>query len=259
MMTWRFLDTGERSGAFNMALDEQLAIDLRAGRGSPTIRLFGWKPWAVSLGFNQSENEIDNEKCERDGIDVVRRPTGGRAILHARELTYSVVMFGAGKSVSTVYHEIGRAVVRGLRLFGVNAELAKPTPAKPAFTSRRQVPCFASVGRYEICVEGKKLVGSAQRRYGGCGEGDVVLQHGSILIGPEHRKLAEYIVSKRHGSSEEVALAMGERTIEIEDIVGREIELEAMSDCIKRGFEEEWEISLVEETLNEVEPVPAGP
>ncbi|MFQ5799117.1 MAG: biotin/lipoate A/B protein ligase family protein [Bacteroidota bacterium] len=258
-MTWRFLNTGERSGAFNMALDEQLAIDLRAGRGSPTIRLFGWKPWAVSLGFNQSEDDIDNEKCDRDGIDVVRRPTGGRAILHARELTYSVAMFSTGKSVSTVYHQIGCALVRGLRLFGVNAELAKPTRAKPVSTSRGQVPCFASVGRYEICVDGRKLVGSAQRRYGGGSEGDVVLQHGSILIGPEHRKLAEYIVSERGGSSEEMALAMGERTIEIEHIVGGEIELEAMSDCIKRGFEEEWEISLVEEALNEVEAVPAEP
>ena len=262
-MIWRFLDTGERSGAYNMALDERLATDLRDGHGGPTIRVFGWQPWAVSLGFNQSEAEIDQEKCKRDAIDIVRRPTGGRAILHARELTYSVVMFSSGKSILDVYNDIGRALVKGLRLFGVDVDLAKSRATSPVPSLWRQIPCFASTGRYEITVDGKKLVGSAQRRYRGGQQGEVVLQHGSILVGPEHRRLPDYIAlgwstaSRRVGTQRDVrgdvvpaVLGLNDRTTELESVVGRKVEVQILRDCIKKGFEEEWEISLAEDNTD---------
>ncbi len=253
-MTWRFLNTGERSGEYNMALDERLAQDLLRGRGGPTVRLFRWKPWAVSLGLHQSWAEIDQEKCRRDGIDVVRRPTGGRAILHARELTYSIVMFSGGKSILSVYNDIGRALVRGLRLFGVEADCAGQGSAATRESSYwKHISCFASSGRHEITVEGKKLVGSAQRRYGGGIEGEVVLQHGSILIGPEHRRLAEYITANSIETAEEVAVSLGKRTTELERVVGRGIEISVLSECIRRGFEEEWCISLVEKEVGEAD------
>lgn len=101
-MTWRFLNTGFRRGKFNMEFDEYLAGRLLEGKGSPTLRVFGWSPYAVSLGYHQSEDEIDLQRCAEEGIDVVRRPTGGRAILHAHEVTYSVVMPGAGRKIMDV-------------------------------------------------------------------------------------------------------------------------------------------------------------
>ena len=91
-MNWRFENTGTSSGVFNMEYDEALARTLMDGSGNPTIRVYGWQPYAISLGWNQSLDEIDVERTKSEGVDVVRRPTGGRAILHANELTYSVVM-----------------------------------------------------------------------------------------------------------------------------------------------------------------------
>ncbi len=269
-MHWRCLNTGDRTGQFNMMIDERLVANLRDGFGRPTIRFFGWRPWAVSLGFNQSEAGINQEKCASDGIDVVRRPTGGRAILHARELTYSVVMYSAGRSIVDVYHDIGRALVRGLRLFGMDAEFVRLQPARdesgygsPPLRSWRHVPCFASAARYEVSVGGKKLVGSAQRRYRSGVEGEVVLQHGSILVGPEHRRLVDYVATGMSGPDRLAAAASGrdldglaelnERSIELETVVGGDVGLPVLRDCIRRGFEEEWEISLVEEDIDQLD------
>src|SRR5512135_3130593 len=89
---WQCVDTGRQTGAYNMEFDESLARQLLSGDGAQTLRFFRWKPWAISLGYNQDDAVVDSAMCSRDGIDVVRRPTGGRAILHAEELTYSVVM-----------------------------------------------------------------------------------------------------------------------------------------------------------------------
>ena len=253
-MLWRFLDTGERDGVFNMAFDEQLATDLLEGSGGPTLRLFGWNPWAVSIGFNQSADEIDFERCSREGIDVVRRPTGGRAIFHARELTYSVVMEGGGKSVMSVFHDIGRALVRGLRLFGVDAQLAKQgywsmgkgmSPSVEQNASRprsywNHVPCFANASRYEITVGRKKLVGSAQRRYGERSGREVVLQHCSILVGPDHRRLVDYIAGGL------VLAELFEGTTELETAVGGNVDGAWLRRCIRQGFEKEWGIKFVE-------------
>ena len=257
-----------------MMLDERLAANLRDGSGRPTIRFFGWRPWAVSLGFNQSEAGIDREKCASDGIDVVRRPTGGRAILHACELTYSVIMYSGGRSVTDVYHDIGLALVRGLRRFGVAAEFAQSVPAhiesgcgNPPKRDWRHVPCFASAGRYEISVGGKKLVGSAQRRYRSASREEVVLQHGSILVGPEHRKIVDYMMTRTTSSGGLTTTTPGgdldglaelnERTTDLETVVGGDVGLPVLRECIKRGFEEEWGISLVEEDIGQGEELHA--
>jgi lipoate-protein ligase A len=188
-MNWRFENTGVRSGVFNMEYDEALARMLVDGTGNSTIRVYGWRPFAISLGWNQSMDEIDRNKTLAAGIDVVRRPTGGRAILHANELTYSVVMRVYGKNVLTVYEDISRALIAGLRELGVIAAIEKSQPNFPSlYRSASAVACFSSTGRYEIKYNSRKLVGSAQRRYAvGDGE-EVVLQHGSILIGPEHNE-----------------------------------------------------------------------
>jgi lipoyl(octanoyl) transferase len=233
---WQVVDTGAGTGAFNMRLDEELARALQAGGGKPTLRLFRWDPWAISLGYNQSAEDIDGEACRRDGIDIVRRPTGGRAILHSEELTYSVVMHAGRRSILDVYNEISRALVRGLELFGVRVSLQKSQPDfREAYAHASSIPCFTSSARYEIEWEGKKLVGSAQRRFGD-GEYDVVLQHGSILCGPAHQRLTEYLALRDRALLERLRREMAGKTVDLSAILGQPVDPVALAPSILQGF-----------------------
>lgn len=241
MAEWDFIDSGERTGVCNMRFDEELARNLLEG-ARPTVRLFRWKPWAISLGFNQEREKIDAERCAADGIDVVRRPTGGRAVFHAEELTYSVAMNAGGSSVLDIYNSISEALVHGLRLFGVDAALARSQPdLRQHYKSPSSIPCFTASARYEIEYGGRKLVGSAQRRFRNPGNGqEVVLQHGSILVGPAHRTLVRYLLLPDEKTRDTVSAELNSKTIELQTILQREIPIDELSDCIRRGFEETW-------------------
>lgn len=220
----------------------RLLQDAPAAGTAPLLRLYGWRPWAISLGHHQSTGDLDLQRCAHDGIDVVRRPTGGRAILHAQELTYCVVMYTGRRSILTVYNDISRALVAGLRLFGVEVSLQKSQPDfQEAYRHASSIPCFTSSARYEIEWRGRKLVGSAQRRFGD-GERDVVLQHGSILCGPAHRRLTEYLRIADPGLLCRVRKEMEEKTVDLREITGQEVDMQHLTACIKRGFEEEWGI-----------------
>ena len=237
---WTFIDSGEQTGAVNMAFDESLARALAAGGGTPSLRLFRWLPWAISLGHNQAAEELDAARCAADGVDIVRRPTGGRAILHAEELTYSVVMPAGRKSILQVYNEISGALVHGLALYGVEVALQKSQPdfAKE-YRSSSSIPCFASSARYEIEWHGRKLVGSAQRRFTGPA-GDVVLQHGSILCGDAHLRLAGYLAASVAEARDRILATLRERTADLRMITGGPVSMDRLGGCIRRGFEEAW-------------------
>jgi lipoate-protein ligase A len=248
-----FVNTGMRRGKFNMEFDEHLARRLVKGSGSPTVRVYGWKPYALSLGYHQSDQDIDIVRCQADGIDVVRRPTGGRAIFHAQELTYSVVIHSKGKSVAQVYALIGEALLRALEHLGVEAEMSNASLNFSELYSdplrRTSVSCFANTSRSEIQYKGKKLIGSAQRRYG-----DVVLQHGSLLLGPEHRRLAEYISDSRARAILETVLE--EKTIEVESILQRPVSFDEAAEAVRRGFESAWGIGFtISEIGNVLQPI----
>jgi lipoate-protein ligase A len=243
-MNWRFENTGLRSGVFNMEYDESLAQALVDGAGNSTIRVYGWQPFAISLGWNQSVNEIDLSKTSAAGIDVVRRPTGGRAILHANELTYSVVMFVNGKNVLTVYEDISRALIAGLQELGAPVTIEKSQPHFPSlYRDTSAIACFSSAGRYEIKCDGKKLVGSAQRRYAVADGEEVVLQHGSILLGSEHKKIVDFlnIPSEEH----RIALRreLDEKTTELSTVLNRTVIFDETADAILNGFRKAWSIS----------------
>jgi lipoate-protein ligase A len=241
---WTFIDSGEQTGASSMALDESLARALASGEGTPSLRLYRWKPWAISLGYNQPAGEIDAARCAGDGIDIVRRPTGGRAILHAEELTYSVVMPAGRKSVLQVYNEISTALVRGLALYGVDVSLQKSQPDfAREYRSSSSIPCFASSARYEIEWRARKLVGSAQRRFSGPG-GDVVLQHGSILCGDAHIRLAGYLAAPVAEARAQILATLRERTADLRMITGSAVDMPRLGECIRRGFEEAWGLTL---------------
>lgn len=174
-VVWRMLLSDPLDGASNMALDEALMV--RAARtGEAVVRVYGWSRPTLSLGRNQvGRNKYDIEGARARGVDFVRRPTGGRAVLHHREITYSVT--APVSSIGTLresYAVINRLLIHGLRVLGVNAREADPrgAAARPGV-----LPCFAAPAKGEIVAEGRKLVGSAQFR-----EGGALLQHGSVLV-----------------------------------------------------------------------------
>ena len=197
----------------------------------PVLRFFMWKPPAISVGFMQPLAQIDLQKCNRNNIDVVRRPTGGKAIYHHTEFTYSVTLPPehplASLSVLETYNEISRALALGLRNIGIPAKLSRGS----AKISGKNPSCFSSTSRYELVVDGKKLVGSAQRR-----KHRAVLQQGSIIAGPQYLQLADFLTEY----SETVREELTNHSTYIESILGEIPEYknftEAMIDGFKRAF-----------------------
>jgi lipoyl(octanoyl) transferase len=191
---WRLLLTEPETAAYNMACDEVLGNRVTGGRSKPTIRFYQWSPPAISFGYSQIvENEVDLDMLRGAGIDVVRRITGGRAVLHADEVTYSVICAEsdpmAAGGITATYTRISEGLVEGIRSLGVDAVLARTSdPTVPLRDRQATVPCFGSTTRAEITVGGRKLVGSAQHRMRG-----LMIQHGSILVGPEHLRLTEFL------------------------------------------------------------------
>jgi lipoate-protein ligase A len=242
-MIWQFRDTGYRTGAENMKYDEQLAQSLLTSDDPFVVRVYGWKPPAISLGWHQNREEIDLEKCSREGVDVVRRPTGGRAILHADELTYSVAMVASQKSVLSVYQQISEALVRGLRELGADVALEKSQPHFPSlYRSPSAVACFASVARYEIHIGGRKLVGSAQRRFARADGQEVVLQHGSILLGGDHRRMVDFLNGLANSQRDQLKLDLEQKTIDLSSAMGRKVRFEEVVPVLRWGFEKTWGI-----------------
>jgi len=225
-----------------MALDVELARQAAEGGNGSTVRVYGWNPPAISLGWNQSWDEIRMDKVEAAGIDVVRRPTGGRGILHENELTYSVIMHADGANIPSVYNRISLALVEGLRMLGVDALLERSQPHFPTlYRKAESAACFVSSARNEITVGGKKLVGSAQRRFAAAAGGEVVLQHGSILLGPEHKRLVEFLVltsEQRQYLSEQLSL----RTTDLREDLRAVVPFEDVAMAVRRGFERVWNI-----------------
>ena len=164
-----------------MALDEELLDAVAAGTSPPTLRFYGWSPPCLSLGYFQPAELVDLEACGRFHVDLVRRPTGGRAILHDRELTYSLSLplaaLGEEQGVVASYRRLSLALVAGLRQAGY------PVQAQPQAVDHRREPspaCFDRPAQHEVLLGGRKVVGSAQVRRGGA-----LLQHGSVLFAPQ--------------------------------------------------------------------------
>lgn len=233
-----------------MNYDEALAVKLQRNQISPTIRIYGWNPWAISLGYNQKDSDINYQKCEDDGIDVVRRATGGRAILHAHEVTYSVVMYAEGRSISEIYSDISNALVAGLQSIHPGIEMEMSQPHFPTlYRKAESFPCFSSSARYEIQINGRKLVGSAQRRFTSQDFPEVVLQHGSILLGPQHKRLTAYFNNTDTESIRKIESDFDQKTIDLETAAGRLVSFEEAGGAVLKGFEKVWGITL--ESYNE--------
>ncbi len=206
-----FIDLSPHAGAFNMAVDEFLfrrnQKDLRT-----TVRFYRWERPTVSLGYSQRvEDVLDLASCRQRRIDIVRRITGGKLVLHWREITYSIVssdtlVFSA--TLAESYRRISAGLILGLKKMGVRARLAGPPPSS---YSRGNMPCFAYPARDEIEINGRKVVGSAQKRVG-----ERFLQHGSLPL-QEDDRLLDAVSRSREGIA-------GLRMISLSEALGRKID-----------------------------------
>jgi lipoyl(octanoyl) transferase len=212
-----------------MAVDEVVARACGEGWGLPTLRLYRWSVPTVSLGLNQPvASAVDLAACSRHGIGVVRRPTGGRALLHHSELTYSLALPipPGSRSVLQDYRWISQCLLLGLQHLGVGAVVDRGRESRGDVEGL----CFLSTSRYELTVGGRKLIGSAQRRFDGA-----LLQHGSLLIDMD--PLAWLAVFPQ-------ARDLGRRATALRALLGRLPTWEELVSALRSGFEEGAKVRL---------------
>lgn len=236
---WRLLDTPPAPGAWNMAVDEALADGVRQG-GPPVLRVYRWDPPCLSLGRNQPSGGYDREAIRARGVEVVRRPTGGRAVLHHRELTYSVAARDdALGTLRQAYTAINRALVAGLRRLGVDARLHPAGPDRAPVPSL--APCFEQPVEGEVTAGGRKLVGSAQRRDRG-----VMLQHGSLPIHDDQSALAALMLRGHVAAAAQAPATLAA-------LLGREPGWSELVDALAAGWAETFGAALARDGLSREE------
>lgn len=235
MRTIFFLETGAQEGAFQMRLDSLLAEELETlalPSDAIVLRLYQWSPPAISIGYHQRESDFDGRALRADGIDLCRRPTGGRAVFHIEDLTYAVAM-RATKSNAEHYAEINFAFKRALESLGVQTDFQK---RQPDFRARYEKPeslsCFTASARYELEVRGKKIIGSAQRRFG-----NVLLQHGSLMLSAKHKTLPRYLALDERAKAL-TQRELDEKTTSLEEILPVVPRYDDLKRAVLLGFEE---------------------
>ena len=225
---FEFVNSGFSTGEYNMEYDMERVLKCSGNADYPMLRLYGWKPWAVSLGYNQKAVSINTGLCARYGFDIVRRPTGGRAVLHANELTYSFVLpVSKDKTVHEIYRLIHEFLLSNLKKIVPDLGFFRKQVDLNNFykSSDMSVSCFASSAKYEIEYNGRKLVGSAQRLFG-----NTLLQHGSILIGSGHELLADVSNFKTGEDRERLKKLILQQSINLEEASARKLSFE---DCVR--------------------------
>lgn len=247
MEQWRFIVTEAMPPAMNMAVDEAILQLHSEGKVPPTVRFYTWNPATLSIGyFQKAAKEINLEALRERGLGFVRRPTGGRAVLHDQELTYSVVVSESHpkmpSSVTEAYKVISMGLLHGFQRLGLRAEMVSlaTEEEKEKYSSPGSSACFDSPSWYELVVEGKKVAGSAQTRQKG-----VILQHGSILLEMD----VELLFSLLNFPSERVKQRMMEsfrqKAVTINEVSPRPIGLQEAVEAFRDGFASGLEVELV--------------
>ncbi len=240
---FRLIYDGYHNGASNMARDEAISRMVSSGRQLPTLRFYGWMPASISLGQSQRIRTVDEAACSADGVDVVRRATGGLAILHTDEFTYSISLpihhpLAEG-DVMTSYRRIANAIIETLKRLGVH-DAGADTVAKE--DKAKGPVCFEAPSDYEVVGGGKKLVGSAQWR-----RVDAVLQHGSLPLYGDIGRVCRYLV----GAPEPERVRLHATTLS--DILGRPITYEEVATAWRAAFADVLDIHFTVGDLSEEE------
>jgi lipoate-protein ligase A len=236
-MKWLFINSGSNTGKYNMDYDLQLAKNYKDDE--IVFRLYRWNPYCISLGANQPLNSINSELTSQDNIDIVIRPTGGRAVLHSEELTYSVVYpLDFFSSARDIYCQLNLALLKGLKIYDSRLSSFELENHQPNFAEifkrGNNAVCFAVSAKSEIKFSGKKIVGSAQRKFE-----KVVLQHGSILCGPLHKQITRYL-NLTDERKDEIDKEIEENTIELGKILNEKIDYPRLALSLCKGFEEHY-------------------
>jgi lipoate-protein ligase A len=250
---WRLLLSPLADGSTNMALDEALLASVAAGEEPPTLRFFRWSPPCLSLGYAQPAGEADPERLRRFGFDLVRRPTGGRAILHTDELTYSLAAPADEERVHggvvESYRHLSAGLRRGLEHLGleVRADKEYSESEKHAAAARGPV-CFEVPSNYEITAGKKKLVGSAQvRKQGG------VLQHGTLPLIGDVARICEGLKFASEAERQAAQARVRERATTVAEVLQREVSWDEAAAALARGFAEALNLTLDESPLSSKE------
>lgn len=239
METWRLLDTGFADPYQNMAVDEAILWAHSEGIVPPTVRFYGWNPATLSIGyFQKAHKDVDHHFLQDKGLGFVRRPTGGRAVLHDQELTYSVVLSEAHpfipSSVNESYRILSRGLMEGFLALGLDARMVSLSneSEKAKFATLSTAACFDSPSWYELVVEGRKVAGSAQMRHQG-----TLLQHGSILLDFDIELLFKSLIFPSEEKRQEMMNAFREKAISIKQLSGQNITYETAVKAFTKGFE----------------------
>ncbi|MCC5800234.1 lipoate--protein ligase family protein [Rossellomorea vietnamensis] len=253
--TWRFIDSGNCSPSYNMALDEALLDWHSEGKIPPTIRFYGWDPATLSVGYFQKvEKEINLDAVKEHGLGFVRRPTGGRGVLHEHELTYSVIVSEEHpempRTVTEAYRVISEGILKGFQGLGLEAYFAVPRTAeeREGLKNPRSAVCFDAPSWYELVVEGRKVAGSAQTRQKG-----VILQHGSILLDLDEDKLFSLFKYPSDRVKERMQRAFKSKAVAMNEISSMPVTMDMAKEAFKKGFEEGLNIHLEPYELSEEE------
>jgi lipoyl(octanoyl) transferase len=235
MDTWRLLITPAAQGAWNMAVDEAILQGVGSGDSRPTLRLYAWEPTCLSLGYAQPLTDVDFPGLRRQGWEVVRRPTGGRAVLHTDELTYAVIApLNEPRVAGTVlesYHRLAQALVQALNLLSVQVEVNENLVASPSTSKKTNPVCFEVPSTYEITIGGKKLVGSAQAR-----RKEGVLQHGSLPLSGDLTRIVQGLSFPDEESRTQAAERLLSRATTVESALGRKVAWDEAARAIVSAF-----------------------
>jgi lipoyl(octanoyl) transferase len=245
--TWRLILDGESDGATNMALDDAILEAVSEGASPPTLRFYGWSPSCLTLGRSQPQAEADLEACRAAGVAVVRRPSGGQAILHGDELTYSIALLQsdprADGGVLEVYRLLSEGLLAGLCNLGACATSAAGRPEGGV----RTPICFETPAAYEIVANGRKLLGSAQWRARGA-----VLQHGTLPLYGDLARIVRYLAFPE---DERQVQAQGllARATTLEAVLGYRLPFDQVAEALAAGLAERLNIRLAHGSFTALE------
>jgi lipoate-protein ligase A len=250
--SWRLLKTQPSNGSWNMAVDESIMEAVGRGKAPPTLRLFAWEPTCLSIGYAQSIQVVDEDCLQAKGWDLVRRSTGGGAILHTDELTYSVI--GPADEprlkgdILTSYQRLSKAISLALE----NLDL--PVETQPQIKSQTDTPpdpvCFEVPSHYEITVEGKKLVGSAQAR-----KKNAVLQHGTLPLHDDLTRITQALVYPDEKAQKRAAERLLTRATTVESVLGRIVTWEEAAAVFVSAFKQALNLELSSGELTDDEHI----
>ncbi len=248
---WRLITTPPAAGAWNMAVDEALLEGMNSENALPALRLYAWSPPCLSLGYAQPASDVDMEALHQRGWELVRRPTGGRAILHTDELTYAVIgphseprLVG---SVLESYQRLSRALLQALHRLQVPAHSQAQALIPPGSDPKGAV-CFEVPSNYEITVNGKKLIGSAQAR-----RRDGVLQHGSLPLTGDIQRITRALVFPDAASRQAAAVRLTDRATTVAESLGREVSWDTAAQAFVEAFQDTLNLRFIKRELTSQE------